>query len=155
MTPFRPALDSYRTTLPANDIEAAVWGFLGEGIADDLMVWFGQVVDEEMARFVASVLADEAQHEDDAAQHVRAVIAADPGNAELARAAAQTMVDNMLSSSGGVGGATSTPLLAFLRIGRADELMRLIMRGFAHRLQDIGVDPLGIKTPFSRRPAAA
>ncbi len=152
MAEFRPALDSYRGTLPANDVEEAVWAFLGEGIADDLMVWFKSVVDADLAAFVASVLADEEEHEGQAAATVRATIGDDPENAEAACAAAQTMVDNMIASGGGAGALSTTPLLVFLRIGRADELMRLVMQGFARRLREIGIDPRTIRTPF--RPSA-
>jgi len=148
MAEFRPALDAYRGTRPADEVEAAVWAFLGEGIADDLMVWFKTVVDDEMAAFVASVLTDEEAHEGQAAAALRTVIGDNPGSADAALSAAQTMVDNMIASGGGVGTVPSAPLLAFMRVGRADELVRLIMRGFARRLREIGVDPSGIKTPF-------
>jgi len=101
-----------------------------------------------MAAFVASVLADEAEHEGQAAATLRSVIGEDAANAEAARAAAQTMVNNMIASSGGVGAMSTSPLLAFMRIGRADELLRLIMRGFARRLRVIGIDPNTLNTPF-------
>lgn len=149
MARFRPALDAYRSVQPSNEVEGAVWSYLGEGIADDLLVWFESVVDHELRSFVASVIADEVEHEGDAAAHVRAVIAADAANQNLARAAAQAMVDNMLASAGGPEAVTNSPLLAFLRIGRGDDLVRGIMRGFARRLQAIGIDPGTIRTPFA------
>ena len=152
MAEFRPALDAYRNTTPTNEVEEAVWGFLGEGIADDLLVWFRTIVDADLAKFVDSVIADEVDHEGQAAAAVRSVITADPANVDRAHAAAQAMVNNMLASG---GAASGSPMLAFLQIGRGDELVRVIMGGFARRLHDIGVDPRAIKTPFTARPAPA
>lgn len=140
MAEFRPTLDTYNTNQPGNAVEDAVWSFLGEGIADDLMVWFRDVVDDDLRAFVETVLADEAEHEDHAAVELRAILASDPANLELARGAAQSMVDNMLSS----GGPTSSPVLAFLQLGRADELIKTIVGGFARRLDEIGIDPRAI-----------
>ena len=44
-------------------IEEAVFGYLGEGIADDLLQWLQQVADPETVAFVDSVIADEVGHE--------------------------------------------------------------------------------------------
>lgn len=149
MAPFQPAFAAYDDRPVADEIEAAVFGFLGEGIADDLMAWLGTVVDAELAAFVATVMADEAEHEGHAAAHVRAVIGEDPARIRAAAAASQAMIDNMIASGGGVEAAASTPMLAFLRIGRPDELLRTITRGFARRVREIGVDPSSLRSPFA------
>jgi DNA-binding ferritin-like protein (Dps family) len=137
MAAARPVLDAYDAqSTPSNEVEAAVWDFLGEGIADDLMVWFRDVVDDELAAFVETVLADEAEHEDRAAQELRTLLDANEADRALAQQAAERMVANML----GTGGTTNASILAFMQLGRADELLRIIMGGFGRRLTEIGVD---------------
>lgn len=135
-----PIFDAYDGSAPRHDVDEAVWAFLGEGIADDLMMWFRDVVDDDLAAFVETVLADEAEHEDHAAEELRAMLDADPDKRALAQDSAETMVRNMLNT----GGASDPSMLAFLRIGRADELLRIIMGGFARRLDGIGVDTAAV-----------
>src|SRR5437867_2235866 len=39
MAPYRTALDEYHSRVSDDPVEAAVFGYLGEGIADDLLEW--------------------------------------------------------------------------------------------------------------------
>ena len=56
-------------------------GYLGEGVADDLLTWLRRVVDEETATFIDSVIEDEVGHEADAAADLRAALDSAPDGA--------------------------------------------------------------------------
>jgi hypothetical protein len=138
MRPCRQPLDRFNANQPTDDLEAAVWGYLGEGMADDLMVWLRRVVDDETASFVDSVIRDEAEDEDRAAEELRALLDGRPEQRRLAAQAARRMVLNLLRS--GRGGMA--PASAFFRLGRPHELVGLIAGGIGRRLREIGVNPL-------------
>ena len=53
MRPYRRPLDHYHAGEPGSPVEEAVWSYLGEGVADDLLQWLRRVVDAETAAFMA------------------------------------------------------------------------------------------------------
>jgi hypothetical protein len=63
MRPFRGPLDRYHGHRSDDPVEEAVFSYLGEGVADDLLHWLRRVVDPETAAFIDTVIADEVDHE--------------------------------------------------------------------------------------------
>jgi hypothetical protein len=116
---------------------------MGEGVADDLLRWFRRVADPETASFIDSVLADEAEHEARAAHELRALLATDPHRRGAAARAARSMVTRMIAA----GGPAPLPFAAFLRLGRAHELLAHLVGGQVRRLRAIGVEPLRLALP--------
>ena len=129
MRPYRGALDTYHGEGAADPVEDAVWSFLGEGIADDLLLWLRNVADPETAAFVDTVIADEEEHEAAAAAQLTAALARPGGRPRAARA-----VGTMLLRMGASGRRAPAPLLAFLRLGRSHELLGAIASGYARRV---------------------
>lgn len=138
MAPYRRALDRYHSHRSGDPVAEAVDSYLGEGIADDLLRWFRLVVDDETARFIDSVLADEVEHEGRAAAELRAVLEADPASRRRAARAARLMLLRMTGS--GTGSYAS--FMAFLRLGRPLDLLGSLVSGYARRMATIGVGPL-------------
>ena len=87
MKPYREALDRYHARQVQDPVEEAVVGFLGEGVADDLLQWLKTVVDDETAVFIDGVIADEVGHEAAAAQDLREALEATPDGKQRARRA--------------------------------------------------------------------
>jgi hypothetical protein len=166
MAPFRPSLDRFHAEPPDPDaVRGAVADLLGEGIATDLLLWLRKVVDPDSGGFIDTVLADEAGHEERAAAELRGMIAHEPDGRRRAAAGARRMLLRMAAS----GGHNGLPLAAFLRVGRAHELVGAVVAGWARRLHVLGIgpaaalerlDPSGILArldplrPSPRRPAA-
>lgn len=140
MRPYRRPLDTYHAREAADALDEAVAGYLGEGIADDLLQWLRRVVDAETAAFIDTVIADEAQHEGHATAELRALLDAVPTGRTRAANAAGRMVRHMLRS--GTHGAA--PMLAFLQVGRPLALVRAIVGGFDRRMRAIGVGPIPV-----------
>jgi hypothetical protein len=145
MRPYREALDRFHGGSEGDEVQEAVWSFMGEGVADDLLRWFRRVVpgDGETARFVDSVLTDETEHEARAAAQLRALLAADPDRRDRAAQAARGMVARMIAA----GGPAPLPFAAFLRLGRAHDLLARLVGGQIRRLRAIGVEPLRLALP--------
>lgn len=141
MRPYREALDTYHGHGPGTPVQEAVWSYLGEGIADDLLQWLRKVVDEETAAFVDTVIADEEGHEARATEELRALLDRDPGARAEARAAVRTMLRHMLGSGRASG---FVPFGAFLRLGRPHELVGGIAAGMVRRLRAVGLDPFAV-----------
>lgn len=133
MRPFRAPLDRYHAYRPADPVEAAVFAYLGEGVADDLLTWLRQVTDPETAAFIDGVIQDEVGHEAAAAADLKSVLDSEPGARLKAMAAAARMVGHMLWS----GRTGALPLTAFLRIGRADALVAALIAGQQRRLRAV------------------
>lgn len=142
MAPYRGALDTFHGTAPSDPVEDAVWGYLGEGLADDLLEWLRTVVDDETRRFVDSVIADEEEHEALATVRLRALIEAEPDGPARANRAARKMLRHLLRSSGG-GDSNPLRLLAFLRMGRPHDLVWRLVSGWVRRMRAVGVNPVG------------
>lgn len=141
MRPYRRALDEYHAHDVAGDpVRDAVIGFLGEGVADDLLQWLRRVVDPETAAFIDTVIEDEVEHEALAAADLRTALAATPGGRRAAARASREMLRNMLWS----GRRSAAPMGAFLRLGRAPELLGALVSGHARRMRAIGLGPLGL-----------
>jgi DNA-binding ferritin-like protein (Dps family) len=139
MRPYRRPLDTYHGHPGDDPLQEAVWSYLGEGVADDLLSWLRTVVDADTASFIDSVIADEEEHEAHATDELVQLIASDPdAGRRRAAAAARKMIVHMLFS----GSSSSLPMLAFLRVGRPVQLLAAITGGFARRLNAIGVRPL-------------
>ena len=149
MRPYRPALDSYHAQEADDEVVDAVRGYLGEGIADDLLTWLRRVVDPETAAFVDSVIADEEGHEALATERVRSLIATTPGGLRRAGAGARRMLLDMA----GAGRAGGLPLIVFLQVGRGPALVTAIARGFERRLRAIGLRPTGLPVPAELVPS--
>ena len=134
MRPYRAALDTYHGKAHADPVADAVWAYLGEGIADDLLQWLRLVVDDETAACIDTVIADEEQHEGHAADELRTALAgARAGRVDGARAVA-----GMLGHMAWSGVSTAAlPLAAFLRLGRPRELLGAIAGGYARRLRTV------------------
>jgi DNA-binding ferritin-like protein (Dps family) len=139
MAPYRASLDRFHA-LPEDDDEVAqaVCDLLGEGVAADLLVWLRRVSDEETAAFIDSVLADEQGHEARAVDELQRLIDAHPDGRRRAAAGARRMLLRMVRSSPGSGPS----FVAFVRVGRAHELLHALSAGYLRRLQAIGVGPL-------------
>ena len=143
MRPYRKALDRYHASTSRSPVDEAVAGYLGEGIADDLLTWLRTVVDPETAAFIDTVIEDEVEHEANAAAALRDVLERMPGARRHAARAAQRMAVRMLWS----GRDSAAPMGAFLRLGNAAGLMRAIGDGHARRMRAIGLAPLGLPIP--------
>jgi len=87
MRPYRISLDRYHATEPHDEVEQAVWSYLGEGVADDLLQWLCRVADNETATFIYSVIADEENHEAMATAELRRLLAGNRGHRKAERAA--------------------------------------------------------------------
>jgi len=142
MAPYRGALDTYHGREVSDPVEGAMYGYLGEGIADDLLTWLRKVVDPDTAAFIDTVIEDEVEHEAAAAAELRAVLD-EPGARRRAERASQKMVLHMLRA----GGHSATPMLAFLRLGRPLDLLAAILGGQARRMRAVGLAPLGLPLP--------
>jgi len=142
MQPYRQALDTYHGRAAGHPVDDAMFGYLGEGIADDLLTWLRKVVDPETAAFIDTVIEDEVEHEAAAAAELRAVLDSPVARLRAARAA-QKMVTHMLWS----GRRGATPMAAFLRVGRPADLLTAIIGGHVRRMRAVGLAPLGLPVP--------
>jgi rubrerythrin len=149
MAPYRRALDTYHGRDESDEVGEAMVGYLGEGIADDLLSWLRTVVDPDTAAFIDTVIEDEVEHEAAAAADLRAVLGS-PQARRRAQRAAQGMLVDMLRAGG-----TSAPMLAFLRVGRPLDLLRAILGGHVRRMRAVGLAPLGLPIPAPLLRAAA
>jgi DNA-binding ferritin-like protein (Dps family) len=140
MRPYREALDSYHGWTPDDTVAQAVFGYLGEGVADDLLTWLREVVDAETAAFIDTVIADEVDHEAGAAADLRSALDAAPDGRRRAARASREMLVHMLWS----GRRSALPMGAFLRLGRPRELLEAILGGHARRMRAIGLGPFGL-----------
>jgi len=143
MRPYRTALDTYHARKTDDEVEEAVFGYLGEGVADDLLQWLRKVVDDETAAFIDTVIEDEVEHEAGAAADLRTVLDTTPNGKVRAAQASRTMLLHMLWS----GRRGATPLVAFVRVGRPAELIGAILGGHARRMRAIGLAPFGLPIP--------
>jgi hypothetical protein len=135
MAPYRVPLDRYHSRVIDDPIEEAVFGYLGEGIADDLLQWLQKVADPETVAFVDSVIADEVGHEAAATKTLRDLLDTTPNGRARAARAARVMHAHMLWS----GRTGAAPLAAFVRLGHTPELLRVIIGGQARRLRAVGI----------------
>lgn len=140
MRPYRTALDTYHAHTPGDPVTEAVFSYLGEGVADDLLQWLRKVADPDTAAFIDTVIADEVEHEANAAADLRAVLASTPGGKARAAVASRRMLGQMLWS----GRRGAQPMLAFLRLGRPHDLLGALLGGHARRMRAIGLGPFGI-----------
>lgn len=140
MAPYRSALDRYHGRTPADPVSEAVYDYLGEGVADDLLQWLRTVVDDDTAAFIDTVIEDEVAHEAAAAADLRAVLEADPAARGRAAQAARSMLLHM----GRSGTASALPMLAFLRVGNIPGLLAAIVGGHQRRMRAVGLPPFGI-----------
>jgi hypothetical protein len=140
MRPYRTALDRYHARQSDDPVEDAVVGYLGEGVADDLLTWLRRVVDPETAAFIDTVIEDEVEHEANAAADLRAVLETTPGAKVRAARASRRMLVHMLWS----GRDRGAPMVAFLRLGRPAELIAALLGGHARRMRAVGLGPLGL-----------
>lgn len=150
MRPYRRALDTYHGRSPGHPVDEAIFGYLGEGIADDLLTWLRTVVDPETAAFIDTVIEDEVEHEAAAAAELRAVLDSPAARLRAGRAA-QKMVAHMLLS----GRRGATPMAAFLRVGRPVDLLAAILGGHVRRMRAVGLAPLGLPVPAALVRSAA
>jgi len=142
MRPYRRPLDHYHAGEPGSPVEEAVWSYLGEGVADDLLQWLRRVVDAETAAFIDTVIADEEEHEAMATAELRSLLCGSRQRQEAGRAA-QRMALHMLDS----GRATPLPFAAFVRLGRPLDLVGAILGGHLRRMRAIGMGPFGLPLP--------
>ena len=142
MRPFRTPLDRYHNYRPPNQISEAVFAYLGEGVADDLLKWLRQVVDTDTARFIDSVIEDEIDHEAAAAVDLNSILDSEPDAPARAAGAARRMIAHMLWS----GRDGALPLSAFLRLGRPQKLVGALVAGHVRRMRAVGLVPFGLPT---------
>lgn len=138
MRPYHGALDAYHGRAPGDPVDEAMYGYLGEGIADDLLTWLREVVDPDTAAFIDTVIGDEVEHEAAAAAELRSRLAT-PAARRRAERAAVRMVLDMLRA----GSRSAAPMAAFLRLGRPLGLLGAILGGQARRLREVGLLPFG------------
>jgi rubrerythrin len=142
MRPYGRALDRYHASTAGSALQEAVFAYLGEGIADDLLGWLRTVADPETAAFVETVIADEEGHEARATAELRAMLDADPRRRLEAAGAALRMLGRMVAS----GQGSYAPFGAFLRLGWPHELLGRLAGGYLRRLRALRIDPLGLVT---------
>jgi rubrerythrin len=140
MQPFQEPLDRYHAHATDDPVEEAVFAYLGEGVADDLLHWLRRVVDPETAAFIDTVIEDEVEHEAGAAADLRAILDATPGGRRRAARAARRMTLHMLWS----GRTGAAPLTSFIRVGRPHDLVAALLRGHVRRMSAVGLVPFGI-----------
>lgn len=140
MRPYRTALDRYHGRQSDDPVESAVFGYLGEGVADDLLQWLRKVVDADTAAFIDTVIEDEVEHEAAAADDLRQVLDTEPAARRRAGQAARRMMLHMLWS----GRDKGAPMAAFVRVGRPAELIGVLLQGHVRRMRAIGLRPLGL-----------
>ena len=140
MDPYRGPLNTFHAGQPSDTLDSAIWDYMGEGVADDLLGWLVRVADPETASFIRSVQEDEVEHEANAAAGLRDLLETHPGGHRQANLAAARMVRHMLSS----GGLRLSPFVAFLRLGRPGDLLGALVGGQVRRLRAIGLRPLGL-----------
>jgi hypothetical protein len=140
MRPYRVALDRYHGRVTDDPVEEAVFGYLGEGVADDLLTWLRKVVDPETAAFIDTVIEDEIEHEAAAASDLREVLDSAPGARTKAARASRKMLVHMLWS----GRDKGAPMIAFMRLGRPAELLAALTAGHARRMRAVGLGPRGL-----------
>jgi rubrerythrin len=140
MRPYRTALDTYHGRQPGDPVQEAVFGYLGEGVADDLLQWLRRVVDDETAAFIDTVIEDEVEHEAAAASDLREVLEREPGARTKAARASRRMLAHMLWS----GRDRGASMAAFMRLGRPVELLAALTAGHARRMRAVGLGPLGL-----------
>ena len=140
MRPFRTPLDRYHGRSGDDPVAEAVFSYLGEGVADDLLHWLRRVVDDETATFIDGVIEDEVGHEAAAAADLRELLDSVPDARPRAMRASRSMLLHM-AWSGRTGAA---PLTAFLRLGRPDELVRVLVGGHVRRMRAVGLAPFGL-----------
>ena len=140
MRPYRVPLDRYHAHTTGDPIEDAVFGYLGEGVADDLLHWLRRVVDPETAAFIDTVIEDEVGHEADAAADLNAALEIEPDGRRRGARAARRMVGHMLWS----GRQGAAPLAAFVRLGRPHELIGTLLAGHVRRMNSVGLMPFGL-----------
>lgn len=143
MRPFRAPLDRYHEHRTDDPVVEAVFGYLGEGVADDLLHWLRQVVDDDTAAFIDGVIADEVGHEAAAAAELRTVLEEQPAARRRAARATRQMLVHMLWS----GRRGATPLAAFMRLGRPQQLIGALLSGHARRMAAVGLGPVGLPLP--------
>jgi DNA-binding ferritin-like protein (Dps family) len=143
MRPYRVPLDRYHSHDTTDTVASAVYDYLGEGIADDLLQWLRKVVDADTASFIETVLEDEVEHEAAAAASIKSLLHDAPDGKRRAAQAAQRMALHMLWS----GRDRAAPFMAFLRLGRPADLLAAIVSGHARRMKAIGLGPLGLPVP--------
>ncbi|NNN21758.1 MAG: long-chain fatty aldehyde decarbonylase [Acidimicrobiales bacterium] len=139
MKPFVDSLNQYHAKEGGNEIQNAVWSFLGEGIASDLLRWLKEVVDTDTADFIDTVLKDESQHEKYAEEKLRQLIDRSLISKLRAAIAAREMLFRMTSA----GGVKSASFLAFLRLGQAHKLVAYLSTGYLKRLNNLGLTIYG------------
>jgi rubrerythrin len=140
MEPYQRPLDRYHAHTSDDPVEEAVFAYLGEGVADDLLQWLRKVVDPDTAAFIDTVIEDEVDHEAAAAADLRQVLDATPGARRRAARAARRMTVHMLWS----GRTGAAPLAAFVRVGRPHELLGALLRGHLRRMSAVGLPPFGL-----------
>lgn len=150
MAPYRGALDTFHGAEGDDPLEAAMGGYLGEGVADDLLEWLKTVVDPETREFVESVIADEEEHEALATARLRELIDSAPDGRARAGRAARRMLRHMLASSGG-GETRPLRFAAFLRMGRPHDLVWRLVTGYARRMRAVGLNPVGLPAMLAPR----
>lgn len=140
MRPYRVALDRYHGRAPRDTVSEAVFDYLGEGVADDLLTWLRKVADADTAAFIDTVIADEVEHEAAVASDLRSALEAAPDARTRAARASRHMVLHMLWS----GRDKAAPMAAFLRLGRPTELVGALIGGHVRRMRAIGLGPFGL-----------
>jgi hypothetical protein len=151
MAPYRAALETYHGgDLVGDPVRDAMWGYLGEGIAEDLLVWLTSVSDDPTCEFIDGVLADELQQEERAERQLNSLIDEVPRGRWKAGRAAWEQVGHMLAS----GRRSPMPFGAFLRVGRGPQLVWAVATGHAKRMNRMGLSVTGVPLPSARRSAA-
>jgi rubrerythrin len=140
MRPYREVLDRYHAANPGDEVTRAMFDYLGEGVADDLLNWLRNVVDAETAAFIDTVIEDEVGHESAAAAELRGLLERDPGARGRAARASRLMLAHMLWS----GRDKAAPMSAFLRVGQPGRLLGALIAGHVRRMRAIGLGPLGL-----------
>lgn len=139
MAPYRSSLEHYHGLPKGEELEGAVWSYLGEGIADDMLHWLVKVVDKETAAFIETVIEDEKGHEAHALANLKSLMAEVPDGRARAVKAARRMLLRMGESSEG----NIAPFTAFLALGRPQELLYNLAAGYVRRVASLGGGPLG------------
>ncbi|HUY86641.1 MAG TPA: ferritin-like fold-containing protein [Acidimicrobiales bacterium] len=149
MRPYKESLDSFHSKGTDDPVAEAVAGFLGEGIAADMLGWLKKVADTETAEFIETVIADEVGHEAIASARLRSLLEAEPGGRRRAEVGIRQMLLRMLGAGGSRGTSSLTSFGAFLQLGHPTDLVGSLVAGMARRVRELGISPVAPLLPVS------
>ncbi len=147
MAPYKDSLDSYHSSKVTDPIAGAVAGYLGEGIASDMLNWLKKVSDVETSQFIDTVIEDETEHEQIAIEKLKDLIASTPLGWLKAQIGVQQMLFRMIRASNPSSVKGPRSFGAFLKLGRSNDLVYALTTGMSKRVLSLDLGPRPLKLP--------